>query len=215
MYDSDDTAHTLVEQTCIVTTPRGKDLVFIGFDSRPAGPDTASRVAAFLESCGQRALAYYGDKQTVNLNHVGIIALRSGSVLPDTIQQTVRVHGRVCQVQAKVMRLSSFSIDDMIGQGLTGLLPFYPARYADAGMYPKFETDPRRRRRFIDEIQRILTILEEEDVRTLLTSAYALLSSDAANYPVTKGEIDALFADVLTEDERREVENDLASQDWE
>lgn len=208
----------MVESTFALRLPGAKMQVFLGFDSDPDASKSAERIAEYIRSCGERTIAHYPRQRNVPPPSVIVIVLNAGPDVPDEVQQTVQVGNSRCTIKAKILRVDSMSLDDMLGTGLMVLLPFYPSRFEDK--FDKMEADPRRRRKFVADIQRIVDRLKDEfadepadsdasgeSSRVLLISTAQILQSELQDFPQTKAAIDEIFDEVLTEEEKQRVLN--------
>ena len=217
VFPQEPRGHQLQEQSFVIRTPMGDQLVFFGFDSSPPGPETLNRAVEFVESCGRQTLCHFPDRDSPSAL-AAIITLYGGNDLPETIERTVRNGHRTSSIRAKVLAMDSLTLDEILAGNLLMVLPFHTSRYAEK--MPFLEKTPQNRETYLADIERIIRVLTDAEkgtfaaeARTLLIMVKSVLNYEVRGYPETEKAVNALFDGILTAEEINEAGRLAADQE--
>ena len=109
----------------------------------------------------------------VSLPNTALLYLRSDPSTPDSMINRFSIPTGVFSYEIPVIKMKSYSLDEIFEKKLYFLLPFYI--FNRENLFPEYEKDPVLRKQFLTEISDILSRLKDLEKNTCLQATKSVL----------------------------------------
>ena len=156
-----------------------------------------------------------GSVLKVTIPHAGVLFLRSTGKTPDQMNIFIVTPGGNCSFDIPVMKIQSYSIDQIVKRKLYFLLPFYIFNHEK--YFSEYEKDEKSRSSLQGEYIRIMELLDqavkEKEIsyyyrRTIIDMMKKVLDNIARNYENVKEEVKKIVGGEILEHEGKTIYNE-------
>jgi len=143
---------------------------------------------------------------TITFPNSAVLYLRSTKSTPDEYWYVIKTPGGELKYKVPILKVKSFSIDDIFEKKLYILIPFYI--FTHEGRLKGYENDEEKLKHLLDEYTDILTRLDkvlltgelgEFDKRTIVELSEDVLKQIAMNYQKVQKSVEALMGGFIIE----------------